>query len=58
MVRMFLIFLITSGIIYGGIEGFRALTGKQKWALTKSLGYSMLVSVLTVIFLTTIVILF
>jgi len=58
MVRGILIFLITCGLVYGSIEGFRALTGKQKWALTKSVGYSMLVSAIAMVILTAIVILF
>lgn len=58
MIRGILIFLITCFLVYGGIEGFRALTGKQKWALTKSVGYSILVSAVAMVILTTIVILF
>ncbi len=58
MIRGILIFLITCALVYGGIEGFRSLTGKQKWALTKSVGYSILVSTIALVILTAIVIAF
>lgn len=58
MARGILIFLITCALVYGGIEGFRALTGKQKWALAKSVGYSILVSTIALVVLTAIVIAF
>lgn len=44
MVRGILIFLITCAIVYTAIEGFRVLSGKQRWALTKSIGYSLLIA--------------
>ena len=58
MTRGILIFIITCALLYGGIEGFRALTGKQKWALTKSVGYSILVSAIALAILAAIVIAF
>jgi hypothetical protein len=58
MIRMYIAFFIAFAICYFGIDAYRKLTGKDKWALTKLLGYSILCSVLAVSILSAIVILF
>ena len=58
MIRMYLVFLILTALIWFGIAAFRKTTGREKWRLTKIAAYSILCSVLAVTFLTSIVILF
>jgi len=58
MIRLWLVFFIFAILIHLGITSWRALGGLEKWTLTKSLGYSILVSLLTLAVMTVIVILF
>jgi hypothetical protein len=58
MIKIILAFLVVFGVCYFGIKGYRDLSGKDKWALTKLLGYSILVASLTLVIMTVIVILF
>jgi hypothetical protein len=58
MIRIWLTFVVFAILIHCSITAWRALSGKEKWDLTKSLGYSILISLLTIAVLTTIVILF
>lgn len=58
MSRMILIFLVVFGLFYFGIGAFRALSGKEKWELSKALSYSLFCAILAVTVLTGIVILF
>jgi hypothetical protein len=58
MIRLWLIFVVLSILIHLGISTWRNMKGKDRWALTKSIGYSIIVALLVVIFLTSIVILF
>ena len=58
MIKIILAFLVVFGVCYFSIKGYRELSGKDKWALTKLLGYSILVAVLTLVVLTVFVIVF
>lgn len=58
MIKMVLTFLIVFMLVLAGIETFRNMTNKERWALTKSLGYSIIVAVVTLVLLTGFVILF
>lgn len=58
MIRMYIAFFIAFAICYFGIDNYRKLTGKEKWALTKLLAYSIICSVLAMSILTAIVVLF
>ncbi len=58
MIKIILAFVIAFAICYFGIKGFRDLTGKDKWALTKLLGYSTLCAVLAIAVLIGIVVVF
>jgi hypothetical protein len=58
MIRLVLAFAVAFAICYFGIKGFRDLTGKDKWALTKLVGYSIICALLAVGLLTLIVVLF
>ena len=58
MAKMILTFLIVFGLVFGAIELFRSLSKKERWALTKTVGYSIIIAVVTVTLLTMFVILF
>ena len=58
MIKMVLTFLIVFMLVLAGTETFRNMTNKERWALTKSLGYSIIVAVVTLVLLTGFVILF
>lgn len=58
MAKMILVFLVVFALVFFGIEIFRKLSEKEKWALTKTVGYSIIVAVVTITLLTVFVILF
>lgn len=58
MIRVFLAFAILSALLHFGIMGWRSMSGKERWSLTKSLGYSIIVALLAMVVMTAIVILF
>jgi hypothetical protein len=58
MIKMLVSFLSLFAIFFFGIEIFRKLSGKEKWVLTKTLGYSIVCAVLTILALTAVVLVF
>jgi hypothetical protein len=58
MIKLILTFVFVAAIIHFAITSWRLLSGLDKWALTKTLGYSIIVSALTVMLLASIVIIF
>jgi hypothetical protein len=58
MIRLWLAFIIVAVLIHFGITAWRKMEGKQQWALTKSIGYSILVSLAAVMLMTVFVIAF
>jgi len=58
MIRLWLAFAILAFLIHLGITTWRKMEGKERWSLTKSIAYSILVSLLAVLVMTVIVILF
>jgi hypothetical protein len=58
MIRLWLAFAIFAVLIHFGITAWRKMEGKERWSLTKSIAYSILVSLLAVLVMTVIVILF
>jgi hypothetical protein len=58
MIRLWLAFAILAVLIHLGITTWRNLNGKERWTLTKSIAYSILVSLLALMVMTVIVILF
>ena len=58
MIRLWLAFVIFALLIHFGITAWRKLEGKEQWALTKSIVYSIIVALLAVLVMTVIVILF
>jgi hypothetical protein len=53
-----LAFAILAVIVHFGITAWRNMTGKERWDLTKSVTYSIIVALLAVVAMTVIVILF
>ena len=58
MIRLWLVFAILTVIIHFGITTVREFDGKERWALTKSIAYSIIVSLLVFLVMAVIVILF
>jgi hypothetical protein len=58
MIRLWLVFAILTLVIHFGITTVREFDGKERWALTKSIAYSIIVALLAVLVMTVIVILF
>jgi hypothetical protein len=58
MSKMILAFLAIFGIVFLGIQGFIAASGREKLQLAKVLGYSLACSTLALLIVTIIVILF
>jgi hypothetical protein len=58
MIRLWLVFAILAVLIHLGISAWRKMEGKEQWALTKSIGYSIIVALLVVAVMSIIVILF
>ena len=48
MIRMLMVFAVLVFALHMGLTGWRALTGKERWNLTKSILYSIIVSLLAV----------
>ena len=58
MIRLWLVFAILTVLIHFSITTVREFDGKERWALTKSITYSIIVALLAVLVMTVIVILF
>jgi hypothetical protein len=58
MIRLWLTFAVLAVLIHFGISAWRKMEGKEQLALTKSIGYSILVSLAAVMLMAVFVILF
>ena len=58
MIRLWLAFAIFAVLIHFGITAWRKMNGVEQLALTKSIGYSILVSLAAVMLMTVFVIAF
>ena len=58
MIKLWLSFAIFAILIHFGITAWRKMEGKEQLALTKSIGYSILVSLVAIMLMTVFVILF
>jgi hypothetical protein len=58
MIRLWLAFAVFAVLIHFGITAWRKMEGKERWTLTKTTFYSILVSLLALAVMTTLVILF
>jgi hypothetical protein len=58
MIKLWLAFIVLAVLIHFGISALRNMNGLEQLALTKSIGYSILVSLAAVMLMTVFVILF
>jgi hypothetical protein len=58
MIKLWLTFIVFAVLIHFSITSWRALSGKEKLSLTKSIGYSIIVSLLAVLAMMILVVLF
>jgi hypothetical protein len=58
MIRLWLAFAVLAVLIHFGITAWRKLEGKEQLALTKSIGYSIIVALLALMAMTAFVVLF
>lgn len=58
MIKLWLVFAGLVGAIHFGITVWRKMEGKERWALTKSVTYSIICAVLAIVSMMIIVILF
>jgi hypothetical protein len=58
MIRVWLAFFVIAALIHFSITSWRALSGLEKWTLTKSIGYSIIVSLLALAVMIGLVIVF
>lgn len=58
MIKLWLAFVILAVLIHFGLTAWRSMNGVEKLTLTKSIGYSILVSLAAVMLMTVLVILF
>ena len=58
MIKLWLAFIILAALIHFGISALRNMNGLEQLVLTKSIGYSILVSLAAVMLMTVFVILF
>lgn len=58
MIKFLLTFIILAVIIGFGIKMVRQMTGKERWALTKTIGYATICSLLAITVMTFIVLIF
>lgn len=58
MIKMLAVFVLFWTAFAIGIDLFRKLSGKEKWELAKLIGYASLCALITIFFLSGIVILF
>jgi hypothetical protein len=58
MIRLWLAFAVLAALIHFGITAWRKMEGKEQLALTKSIGYSIIVALLALMAMTAVVVLF
>ncbi len=58
MIRILLAFIFLAIVFGFAIKTVRQMTGKEKWALTKTVGYAIICSLLAVVTMIFIVIIF
>ena len=58
MIKILLAFVILTAVIAFAVKTVREMTGKEKWALTKTLGYAIICSLLALAVMISIVVLF
>lgn len=58
MIRFVFLFAILAAVIHFGIMGWQSMSGSERWSLTKSLIYSIIVALLALVVIMFMVVLF
>ena len=58
MIRFIFLFAILAALIHFGITGWQKMSGSERWTLTKTAIYSIIVSLLAVVVMMFMVVLF
>ena len=58
MIRFILLFVILAALIHFGIIGWQKMSGSERWTLTKTAIYSIIVSLLAIVVMMFMVVLF
>jgi Na+/H+-dicarboxylate symporter len=58
MIRIVFAFVILSALIHFGIMAWQKLNNVERWSLTKTLGYSIIVALLAIVVMMFMVVLF
>jgi hypothetical protein len=58
MIRFIFLFALLAALIHFGITGWQKMSGSERWTLTKSLTYSIIVSLLAIVVMMFLVVLF
>ena len=58
MIRLWLAFIFFAVVIHFGIQTWQTMSGKERWSLTKTAFYSIIVSLLAIVAMMFIVVLF
>jgi len=57
MIRLWTVFVVLAVLIHFGMTAWRNMTGKDRWTLTRSIAYSIIIALLAVLAMTLIVVL-
>jgi hypothetical protein len=58
MIRFVFVFAILAALIHFGIQAWQKMTGKDRWSLTKTAIYSIIVALLAIVVMMFLVVLF
>ncbi len=58
MIRLWIVFAVLALLIHFGITSWRSMTKKERWSLTKTASYSIIVSLLAIVVMMFMVVLF
>lgn len=58
MIRLVFAFVVLAALIHFGIMAWQKMSGSERWSLTKSLGYSIIVALLAIVVMMFMVVLF
>jgi hypothetical protein len=58
MIRFIFLFALLAALIHFGIVGWQKMSGSERWSLTKTAAYSIIVSLLALAAMTILVVLF
>jgi hypothetical protein len=58
MIRFVFVFVVLAALIHFGIQAWQKMTGKDRWSLTKTAIYSIIVALLAIVVMMFLVVLF